>query len=87
MDIEKYKAEIKSLEGLFIGRLDRALLRDAIEYVDHNECSLALETLCDYLGDQEVRLTADEYQTLLTLCEKSRIDSRRVLYLNRFVSG
>ena len=68
------EAEIKKLGSLFVGRLDREILDDAIEYVDFNESSLAIETLCEQLCEYDVSLSQNEYNKVKELAEKLKID-------------
>lgn len=68
------EAEIRNLGSLFVGRLERNILDDAIEYVDFNECGLALRILCDQLCEYDVSLSQNEYNKVKELGEKLKID-------------
>ena len=47
-------------EGLK-GRLDSSLIDFALDYINYSESILAFETLCDYIADHGVIISADEY--------------------------
>lgn len=87
MDLKAREDELRSLEYIFDDRLERAVLRDALEYIDHGECPLALEVLCDQLGEYGVRITKNEYTALLRLCEEWNIEMERVDFLGYLVQG
>ena len=63
----QHETELRKLANLFEGRLSNNLLCFAAEYIDHGEYCLALETLCDYLCEEDVVLSRAEYQELLRL--------------------
>ena len=52
--------EIRALGRRFAGRLDPAILADALEYLDFNEWGLALEVLAEKLSDEGSTVTAAE---------------------------
>ncbi|MGF1486678.1 MAG: MafI family immunity protein [Prochloraceae cyanobacterium] len=85
MNHNNIEAEIKKLGNLFIGRLDRNILEDAIEYVDFNECSLAIETLCDQLYEYDVNLNCYEFNQIKELAEKVAADIKKVEYLKSLI--
>jgi len=53
----------------FKGRLEDMRLEIALDYIDHNEWGLAFETLCDYLVEYNVSLSAEEYGEMIKLAK------------------
>lgn len=47
------------------GRLPSSMVEFALDYIQHNEFELAFETLCDHIGEFNVKITNDEYQIIL----------------------
>lgn len=62
-----HEEELRYLANLFVGKLSEFHVNAVKEYVDHGENALALETLCDFLGDHGVVLSAVEYQRITRL--------------------
>lgn len=62
-----YADRIVGFGERFKGRLDSALLQGALDYVSHNEESLAFEILCDHIGEYDVSITAEEYSEAIQL--------------------
>jgi hypothetical protein len=65
--VDKVKSEILSVGRLFEGRLPQEVLLDALEYMQYNECGLALETVCQQLVEYEVQITRSEYDLLQSM--------------------
>ncbi len=84
-----HEAELRKLTSLFAGRLSDNLLSFAAEYLDHGEYCLALETLCDYLCEEDVVLSEPEYQELLRLglLVGANMDAGRFRYIKTLVTG
>ncbi len=84
-----HEVEIRKLASIFEGRLNNSLLDFAIEYCDHGENCLALETLCDQLCEEDVSLSEPEYQELLRLglLVGADLDAGRFRYLQTLVSN
>lgn len=84
-----HEAELRKLTFLFEGRLSNSLLSFAAEYLDHGEYCLALETLCDYLCEEDVVLSDSEYQELLRLglLVGANLDAGRFRYLQTLVTN
>jgi len=82
-----HEAELRKLTSLFAGRLSDSLLSFAAEYLDHGEYCLALETLCDYLCEEDVVLSEPEYQKLLRLglLVGANMDAGRFRYIKTLV--
>jgi hypothetical protein len=78
---------LKELRGRFYGRLAEAELKFALDYVDFNEEPLALETLCDYLCENNVAITQDEFNDILKLDEVtgSNLDARVIRYIKKLI--
>lgn len=78
---------LRKLEKEFTGRISGDLLRFSLEYLDHGEFCLALETLCDYLCEEDVALSESEYSNFLQLGELlgSDMESNRFNYLKKLV--
>jgi len=53
----------------FKGRLEDMRLEVALDYIDYNEWGLAFETLCDYLVEYNVSLSAEEYGEMIKLAK------------------
>jgi hypothetical protein len=51
----------------FQGRLEDALLRGTLDYVEHNEESLAFEILCDHICEYDIAISSDEYSEAVQL--------------------
>jgi hypothetical protein len=64
---DKVKNEILAVGRLFEGRLPQEVLLYALEYVQYNECGLALETMCQQLVEYEVQITRSEYDLLQSM--------------------
>ncbi len=47
------------------GRLPSSMVEFALNYIQYNEFGLAFETLCDYIDEFNVKITNDEYQSIL----------------------
>lgn len=79
--------EFQKLIHLFEGRLSNNLLCFTAEYLNHGEYCLALETLCDYLCEEDVALSGAEYQELLRLggIVGANPDAGRFKYLQTLV--
>ncbi len=65
------------------GRLEPSMVDYALEYIGYSESVLALETLCDYIGDYDVLITFDEYSKILSLVDELGLEvSARYIYIN-----
>ncbi|NIF48032.1 MafI family immunity protein [Enterobacter sp. Ap-1006] len=64
------ESRVKKFGELFRGRLDNERLQFAIDYVDYNETGLAFETICDYLHEDDVPVSQDEYDLAVSLCHE-----------------
>lgn len=51
----------------FRGRLELTLLQGALDYVTYNEEGLAFEILCDYICDNNIKISDSEYEYAMTL--------------------
>ncbi|NIX78166.1 MafI family immunity protein [Microvirga terricola] len=65
---------IRHLAARFRSRLSSDRLDQVIDYIDHNECGLALEMLCDFLEDEEVTIVVEEYDEIIHLAGAMRLD-------------
>jgi len=45
-----------------------------LDYVDHNECGVALEMLCNFIADHDVPISADEYHEAIRLAADMGFD-------------
>lgn len=66
--------EIRIFGSLFMNRLDKELLQDAINYVDYDERGLAFETICDHLSEYDVPITLEEYEIAIKICISLQMD-------------
>ncbi len=79
----KINDRIRFLGEQLTDRLDPALVSYALEYIDHSESVLALETLCDFIADGDILITKLEYCHIIDLVKDMNIDmTNRYLYLN-----
>ena len=80
--------ELYQLANLFVGKLNEFHIQAVKEYVDHGENSLALEILCDLLGDHGVVLSTFEYQELTRLGVLLNLDvnDARFTYLQTLIA-
>lgn len=62
-----YADRIVKFGERFQGRLESALLQEALEYVGYNEESLAFEILCDHICEYDVSITDEEYREAIQL--------------------
>ena len=85
MDLETQKARLRSLEDVFSDRLDREVLRDALDYIDYGECPLALQVLCDQLAEHRVAISENEYLTLVHMAEEWGVEHERIDFLDSLV--
>lgn len=64
-------------------RINADFVDYALDFVDHNENVLALETLCDQIADMEVDITQEEYCQILGLVADLRLKmTNRYLYID-----
>lgn len=70
--------EIRIFGSLFMNRLDKELLQDAINYVDYDERGLAFETICDHLSEYDVPITLEEYEIAIKICISLQMDINNV---------
>lgn len=59
-----FAEEIRKFAGRCSGKLNDDLLQGALNYVDHNEESLAIEILCDHLIEYEIDLSLEDSDCL-----------------------
>ena len=80
--------ELRQLANMFTGKLSAIYIDAAKEYVDHGENALALEMLCDFLGDHGVALSTLEYQEIIRLGTLLDLDvnDARFTYLKTLVT-
>lgn len=80
--------ELRQLANVFVGKLDDFQIDAVKDYVDHGENPLALEMLCDFLGDHGVVLSAFEYQeiTRLGVLLNLDINDARFTYLQTLMT-
>lgn len=64
LDADDINARIRAVGERFVGRLDQAVLDDALEYLDHAEAGPAVEILCAQLHEYGVALSHEELQHL-----------------------
>ncbi|WP_392551397.1 MafI family immunity protein [Orbus wheelerorum] len=62
--------QIMHIGNYFRGRLDDTYLNGALDYVNHNEEPLAIETLCEHLSEYEITITKNEYNDIILLIHK-----------------
>jgi len=51
----------------FHGRLDKLWLDVALDYVDYDECGVAFDTLCGYIYEYDVCISAEEFDEAMQL--------------------
>ena len=62
-------------------RIDAELVDYALSFVDHNENIMALETLCDQIGDMEVEVTPEEYSQIIGMVAELKLKiTNRYIY-------
>jgi hypothetical protein len=83
--VSTLEQEVRAVAALFEGRLPPAVILDALEYMQFNETGLALETLCQQLGDFQVPLTGAEYARLCSLAEHMYPDASILMSLAKQV--
>ena len=64
----------------FENRLDKDLLDGALDYVNFNEETLALEILCDHLSEYAIQFTQKEYCELCVLLKDMGLDELECPY-------
>ncbi|EHN63591.1 MafI family immunity protein [Comamonas testosteroni] len=81
--------ELRQLANAFFRKLDKFHIDAIKEYVDHGESTLALEMLCDFLGDHGVVLSTFEYQeiTRLGVLLDLDINDARLTYLQTLMTN
>ncbi|ETI62145.1 MafI family immunity protein [Marinomonas profundimaris] len=70
----------------FNERLDKASLSFAMDYVNRGENSVALDTLFEYLYENEVSITADEFDEAILLAKKLNISEDDLAYLRELIA-
>ena len=74
--------QIRRLGESLKGRLDSSLVDDALEYINYSENVLAFETLCDHIGDLDIKITEYEYNQILNIVSELNLTlSNRYLYI------
>lgn len=66
--------KIKNFASRITGKLDDDLLQGALDYINHNEESLAIEILCDHLVEYGVDLSHEERECLKNLLGDMKTD-------------
>ena len=61
---------IRNLGEKFRGRLADMYLDVALDYIDHNESTLAFEFLCAYLIEHDIAITASELEEIKKFSEE-----------------
>ncbi|QJP99110.1 MafI family immunity protein [Herbaspirillum rubrisubalbicans] len=59
-----FAEKIKDFADRISGKLEDDLLQGALNYVDHNEETLAVEILCDHLIEYDVQLSQEDLKFL-----------------------
>lgn len=79
---------LRQLADLFNGKLSNLYIDAVKEYVEHGENILALEMLCDFIGDHGAALSTFEYQEITRLWVLLDLDANdaRLTYLRTLVS-
>ena len=85
MTSEQQIATLRAIALGLAGRLDQALIDDAMEYIGFNELPLAIETLCDHLSDHHVTLRDEEVRTLMAVALAAGADPDRADFLRALV--
>ena len=80
--------DLRRLVNMFAGKLNEFHIDAVKEYVDHGENTLALEMLCDFLGDHGVVLSTFECQeiTRLGVLLNLDINDARFTYLQTLMT-
>ena len=78
-------ARVRAAGAQFDGRLDAAILEDALEYVKFGEARLAVETLCDQLYEYDTLMTQAEYDVVAAVAAETRADPERLEPLRELV--
>jgi len=81
--------KVKALGETFRGRLSDDLLDAALQYVDFNECGIALETIGDYICETDLPISEEEYEGLLAMAQELGLDRNagRYRYMKTLVRG
>ncbi|MDN2484226.1 MafI family immunity protein [Kosakonia sacchari] len=58
---------VKAFGARFVGRVDAEKLQFAVDYVGFGECGLAFETICDYIVEEDVPISEEEYRLALEI--------------------
>lgn len=72
--LQQLSTRIHNVGQRFVGRLNHAVLQDALEYLDYGEATLAIDVLCDQLYEYDVGITPDEHDELVQLLRVCRSD-------------
>lgn len=78
--------DILNFGSLFSGRLNADLLQGAMDYVNYNECLLALDTLLDHLYEYDVSISFEEYSIAMSLVEKFDLATEEWNYLKELIN-
>jgi hypothetical protein len=70
----------------FSERLDKDSLSFAMDYVNRGENLVALDTLFEYLYENEVSITADEFDEAILLAKKLNISEDDLAYLRELIA-
>lgn len=71
----------------FNGRLDEASLSFALDYVNRGENAVALDTLFEYLYENDVNINSAEYDEAIILAKQFGVDEDDVVYLKELIEG
>ena len=71
----------------FDGRLDETSLNFAMDYVHRGENAVALDTLFEYLYENDVNISSVEFDEAISLVKEFDISENDVAYLRELIEG
>lgn len=71
----------------FDGRLDETSLSFAMDYVHRGENAVALDTLFEYLYENDVNISSVEFGEAISLAKEFNVVENDVAYLRELIEG
>jgi hypothetical protein len=85
-DSMRAEDRLNALLMLFRGRISQELLDFVGRFIKHGELGLALESLCDYLAENDTPISASEFDEMSSLGNLMHLDTKQIDYLRKLIS-
>ncbi len=71
----------------FSGRLDETSLSFAMDYIHRGENAVALDTLFEYLYENDVNISSTEFNEAISLAKEFDVSENDVAYLKELIES